>query len=92
MMEIDLKYQACNLSDALCRNINDNFKSVSFEITDNGLIQIKIVLSESSKQEDEHIEDLVAEFSALQESGCVLMPIVEIGDSPTLQNIVYQRG
>ena len=34
-MEIEVKYQACNLSDSLHRNINDNFKSVSFEILDN---------------------------------------------------------
>jgi hypothetical protein len=90
-MEIEVKYQACNLSDALCRNINDNFESVSFEIIDNGDIQTKIVLSELTEQEEEYIDDLIAEFSALQERNCILKPIVDIGNSPPLQNIVYQK-
>ena len=64
MMEIEVKYQVCNLCNALCRNNNDNFKSVSFEIIDNGSIQTKIVLSEFSEQEEEYIDDLIAEFSA----------------------------
>lgn len=90
-MEIEEKYQACNLCDALCRNINDNFESVSFEIIDNGDIQTKIVLSELTEQEEEYIDDLIAEFSALQERNCILKPIVDIGNSPPLQNIVYQK-
>lgn len=90
-MEIEVKYQACNLSDALCRNINDNFESVSFEIIDNGDIQTKIVLSELTEQEEEYIDDFIAEFSALQERNCILKPIVNIGNSPPLQNIVYQK-
>lgn len=90
-MEIEVKYPACNLSDALCRNINDNFESVSFEIIDNGDIQTKIVLSELTEQEEEYIDDLIAEFSALQERNCILKPIVDIGNSPPLQNIVYQK-
>lgn len=90
-MEIVEKYQSCNLCDALHRNINDNFKSVSFEIIDNGDIQIKIVLSELTEQEEEYIDDLIAEFSALQERDCVLKPIVEIGDSPTLRHLVYKK-
>lgn len=91
MMEIEVKYQTCNLCDALHRNINDNFESVSFEILDNGDIQTKIVLMELTGQEEEYIDDLIAEFSALQERNCVLKPIVEIGDSPPLKNIVYQK-
>jgi hypothetical protein len=90
-METEIKYQACNLCDALHRNINDNFESISFEILDNGDIQTKIVLSELTEQEEEYIDDLIAEFSALQERDCVLEPIVEIGASPPLRNIVYIR-
>lgn len=90
-MEIEVKYQTCNLCDALHRNINDNFESVSFEILDNGDIQVKIVLSELAEQEEEYIDDLIAEFSVLQEKNCVLKPIVEIGVSPPLQNIIYQK-
>jgi len=90
-MEIEEKYQACNLCDALCRNINDNFESVSFEILDNGDIQTKIVLVELTEQEEEYIDDLIAEFSAVQIGDWVLKPIVKIGDSPPLKNIVYQK-
>jgi len=93
-MEIEIKYQACNLCDALLRNINDNFESVSFEILDNGDVQTKIVLSKLTEQEEDYIDDLSAEFkfSALQERVCVLKPIVEIGDSPSMRHIVYQKS
>lgn len=90
-MEIEVKYQTCNLCDALHRNINDNFKSVSFEILDNGDIQAKIVLSKLTEQEEQYIDDLVAEFSALQVRNCVLKPAVVIGNSPPFRNIVYQK-
>ena len=90
-MEIEVKYQACNLSDSLHRNINDNFKSVSFEILDNGDRQTKIILSVLTKQEEEYIDDLIAEFSALQERDCVLKPIIHTGESSPLRNIVYQK-
>ncbi len=91
MIEVEVRYQTCNLCDAICRNINDNFESVSFEIIDNGGIQTKIVLSELTEQEEEYIDDLIAEFSAKQENDCVLKPIVDIGNSPPLKNLVYQK-
>jgi hypothetical protein len=90
-MEIEIKYQTCNLCDALLKNINDNFESISFEILSNGDIQTKIVLSVLTEEEEEYIDDLIAEFSALQEKNCILKPIVEIGISQPLQNIVYQK-
>lgn len=92
MMEIEVKYQACNLCDALHRNINDNFESVSFEILENGDIQYKVVLTKLTEQEKEYIDDLDVEFSALQERNCVLKPIVEIGNNPPLRNIVYLKS
>ena len=93
MKDIEIKYQTCNLCDALHRNINDNFESVSFEILDNGDIQTKFILSELTEQEEEYIDDSIAEFAALQESNCVLKPIVELGSStsPPLRNLVYQK-
>ena len=90
-MEIEVKYQTCALSEALNRNINDNFESVSFEILDNGDIQTKIVLSELTEQEEEYVDDLIAEFSAKQENDCVLKPVIEVGDSPPLKYLVYQK-
>lgn len=90
-MKIEVKYQACALNEALIRNINDNFQSVSFEILENGDIQTKFVLSELTEKEEEYIYDISVEYSAKQERDIVLKPIVEIGDSLTLKNIVYIR-
>lgn len=90
MTVIEVKYQACNLCDALHRNINDNFISVSFEILPSGDIQTKIVLKRMSHEEETYIEDIAFEFSALQLRDCVLPPIVAIGtDSAPLKHIVY---
>lgn len=91
-MEIEEKSQACALSEALIRNINDNFESVSFEILVNGDIQTKIVLSELTEQEEEYVDDFMAEFSVKQENDCVLKPVIEVGDSPPLKNLVYQKA
>jgi hypothetical protein len=91
-MEIEVKYQACNLCNALCRNINDNFKSVSFEIFNNGDIHIKIILEKRTEIEDEYINDMSAEFEASQQTNFVTTIEVEVKtDSPPLQNIVYQK-
>ena len=91
-MEIERKFQACALCEALVRNINDNFESVSFEILENGDIQTKIVMIALTEEEQGYIEDISAEFSAKQESDCVLSPLVKIGYSPPLKHIVYQKA
>lgn len=88
-MEISIKYQACLLCESLVRNINDNFKSVSFEVYNNGDIQTKIVLIELTEEEKELIDDLLCEFAARQERNCVLEAIVKVGNSEPLKNIVY---
>ena len=88
----ELKYQACNLCDALHRNINDNFESVSFEICDDGNLQVKIILEERTEVEDEYIDDMITEFEALQQTNCVREPLVEIGKNKLpLKNLVYQK-
>lgn len=92
MTEIEVKYQACNLSDALHRNINDNFENVSFEILGNGDIQIKVILNKKTEIEDDYIEDISTEFSAKQQTNCVLKPLVEIGENRLpFKNIVYWK-
>lgn len=91
-MEIEEKYQSCNLCDALCRNINDNFNSISFEILRSGDIQVKVILEKRTEIENEYIDDMITEFSAKQENDCVLKPIIEIGKNPPLKNLIYQRG
>lgn len=90
---IRIKYQACNLCSALLRNINDNFKSVSFEFINEDEIQIKIILHKRTGVEDDYIEDMITEFSSLQESNCVALPIVEVGNHrQPLQNLVYNKA
>lgn len=92
MTDIEIKYQACNLCDALHRNINDNFTSVSFEILGNGDIQIKFVLQSMTKDEEDFISDISGEFLAKQQRDCVLKPIVEVGTGiPSLKYTVYQK-
>lgn len=91
IMDIEIKYQTCNLCDALCRNINNNFESVSFDVIDDKDIQVKIVLSLLTEQEKDYIDDLIAEFSAQQVSDCVLKPIVVVGNHSPLKYIVYMK-
>lgn len=92
MTAMEIKNQSCNLCDALHRNINDNFISVSFAILDNGDIQTKIVLGKLTAVEENYIEDISAEFSARQQRNCVLAPIVAVGaDVPPLTHIVYRK-
>lgn len=90
-MEIEVQYQTCALNEASIRNINDNFRSISFEILDNGNIQTKIVLAILTELEQQYIDDLVGEFSAKQTNDCVLKPITVVGDYLPLKNLVYQN-
>lgn len=90
---MSIKYQACNIDSALLRNINDNFKSVSFDIIKSGGdIVVKIILDKRTKIEDDYIEEIITEFSALQITNCVTTPQIEIGDYHLpLKNLVYQK-
>lgn len=85
-------YQMWNVSTALCRNINDNFRSVSFEILDNGDIQVKVVLSTRTEVEEEYIDDMSVEMAASDELDRVLVPIIEVGNDVPLKNVVYRAS
>ncbi|NDV60166.1 hypothetical protein [Bacteroides sp. 519] len=63
--------QICQLADSLIRNINDNFLNVSFDILDDGFIQIRIILEKYTDIEDDYINDIGGEFSAVQGSNIV---------------------
>ncbi len=87
----EVKFQYCNLCIALHLNINDNFYNVSFEITKNNKIQIKIILSYVSDIEKDHIDDLLIDFMSFQSNNNVLNPIIVVGRNSTpLRHIVYQ--
>jgi hypothetical protein len=88
---LEIKYQSCLLMDALHRNINDRFYSVSFEMYGSE-IQVKIILSKRTDVEDEYIDDLMAEFIARQDIKDIKKAIVDVGQKSTpLGNIVYQK-
>ena len=88
---LEIKYQSCLLMDALHRNINDRFYSVSFEIYGSE-VQVKIILSKRTDVEDEYIDDLMAEFIARQDIKDIRKAIVDVGQKSTpLANIVYQK-
>jgi hypothetical protein len=90
--ELYIAYQSCNLSQALLRNINDNFISVSFSVLMTGEILVKIVLEQQSEKELEYIDDLMAEFSSIQTLNCVLPVNVHIGlDILPSEHLVYTR-
>ena len=89
--DYEVKYQACNLSDALHRNVNDNFESVSFRLLNDGHIDLRIVLKSRTYTEDEYIEDITVEFSALQSTNCVNRAEILVGkNNYPLENIVYK--
>ncbi|MBI2273954.1 MAG: hypothetical protein HYU70_09175 [Bacteroidetes bacterium] len=93
MISYELKFQFCNLSDALHRNVTDNFESVSFNITKDNFIQVQVVLKEKTSTDMEYIDDFIAEFSALQETDNVLPPIVKEKDKNLpLKYVVFQQG
>lgn len=90
---IETKYQTSNLCDALLRNINDNFISVSFDFVDDNDILVKVILAKQTEVEDNYIDDMSAEFAASQQRDCVRKVQVEVGKHHLpLQNLVYQKA
>jgi len=90
---IEIKYQTSNLCDALLRNINDNFVSVSFDFVGNSDILVKVILGKRTQVEDDYIDDMSAEFAASQQRDCVRKIQVEVGKHHApLQNVVYQKA
>jgi hypothetical protein len=93
MIEVTkVEYQTCNLSQAMIRNINDHFISVSFDFLKGGDINVRIILRQLTKNEENYIEDIMAEFSSSQKSNCVRSPEVLVGeDMLPLKNLVYKQ-
>ncbi|MDJ1466897.1 hypothetical protein [Xanthocytophaga flava] len=91
MKDVYMKYQACLLCDALHRNINDNFLSVSFELTENQDIRIRIILKNKTEVEEEYIGDLLGEFEAQQGENNIADIEVYVNEIiDPLQHIVFQ--
>ncbi len=86
-----IKVLSCRLLISLLRNINDNFESISFDLKENGDIQVKVILSQIGDCEKELIEDIEAEFTATQEEDIVLPFLVTDNMFDSLfQNVVFK--
>lgn len=70
-MKEEIRILMCELADSLVRNVNDNFINVSFDIMEDGFIQTKIILKNQTDIEDDYIDDIAAEFSAVQEKNII---------------------
>ena len=81
----EIKFQTCNIGDAMLRNINNNFLSISFNL-ENGDVQVKIIMEEKTIIEENYIDDFVTELAALQNSNCIKKPIIELGNNKKLLN------
>lgn len=88
----EVKFQCINLRDALIRNLNDNFITVSFEIVDGGDVQTKFTLSAITETEMEYIEDIMAEFSLRQFKNTVLPPKIVLNSYSALENVVFSKS
>ncbi len=89
----EIKFQTSNICDALLRNINNNFLSVSFNISIGKAIDVKIILEKKTEVEDGYIEDFFAELSAAQQSDRTIEVRVEVGgDFLPLEYLVYSKS
>lgn len=82
----------CDICDALARNINDNFISVSFIFSENEKsVYIRFILKELTEKEEEYIDDCSAEIEASQPF--IIINIESFTDASTrlLPHIVYRR-
>lgn len=85
-------YIMSEVAMALCRNINDNYVSVSFEYVDDGSIQSKIVLKSCSSKEEEYIQDFMNELDWGQDDPYFRDVIVVVGNDAPLRHVVYQMN
>lgn len=87
-----IEIQICNLVSSLIRNINDNFINVSFDVLENGCIQVKIILKNLTNAEKEYIDDISGEFEATQEKNIVeRFEITTEKNSIPRKYVVYNR-
>lgn len=86
-----IKFQMGNLCNAMHRNINDHFKNISFRILENRMIQVLVILITRTKEEEEYLDDMCAEFSALQSEDIVpkFIATTDPASSP-FEHVVYQ--
>jgi len=90
-VDCNVKLIYSELCRAMQRNVSNNFQNISFDIINNGDIQVKIMLYSRSDDDYELIDDLIAEFSSTRESNDVLKPFVSINSAESpLRYLIYQ--
>lgn len=90
-VDCNVKLIYSELCMAMQRNVSNNFQNISFDIINNGDIQVKIMLYSQSDDDYELIDDLIAEFSSTRESNDVLKPLVSINSAENpLKYLIYQ--
>lgn len=92
MNEFVIKNKMIELCDSIVRNINDNFRNISFNMEQNGHIQIKIILDYITEKEYNYIDDMSAEFEAAQESDVIkkIELTTDINSEP-FSHVIYCR-
>jgi hypothetical protein len=92
MITEQIKKITSELCQAMLRNVNENFDSVSFDVLPDNDIQVRVILKNGTEKEEELIDDLIAEFSALQESD-IIRPaqICSLEEAP-LPFLVYKHS
>lgn len=94
VIDNEINLQKSNLINALQRNINHNFSSVSFDFTKDGIIQIKVILNNKTDIELDLINDISAEFTAVQNKDNVddFLIVIEEEDSFPLKFLIYKSN
>lgn len=86
----EIKYHTRNICSSMLRNINDNFKNVSFRVDSKGYISLRIVLLNRTETEENYIEDMVGELSAFKDSERIKEVQIMVGNEHLpLENLVY---
>lgn len=92
MNDFFIKEQIAELCDSTVRNINDNFRNISLDIDDEGNLKIKIILDIITEKEYEYIDDISAEFEAVQEKRIVKeVEVTTDSNSKPLSYLIYSR-
>ncbi|MDH6310678.1 hypothetical protein M2451_003555 [Dysgonomonas sp. PFB1-18] len=92
MNDFFIKEQIVELCDSVVRNINNNFRNISLDIDDEGNLRIKIILDITTEKEYEYIDDISAEFEAVQENRIVKdIEVTTDLNSKPLPHLIYSR-
>jgi hypothetical protein len=92
-VDYEIKLTYSNLCAAMVRNVNNNFRNISFDILNNKDVQVKVILYNKSEADQELIDDLISEFSSMGITNNVLKPIISTDIKENyLRYLIYQSS